>query len=221
MPYKDILKRKECEANWRAKNREIIKIKSRLYRKNHPDKARETKRKYYLTHKDTVKAWKMRNSEKVKEYNRRWAGRNKEIKREKLKLWRKNNPDKVRNWAEKNREKINGYGKKRRTKVSNRISHAIGGQIYESIKEKKAGRCWEQLLGYTIKDLIIHLESRFGDNMNWNNYGSYWSIDHIRPRNWFNFESVEDEEFKKCWDLNNLQPMSNKDNYSKGDRFIG
>ena len=55
--------------------------------------------------------------------------------------------------------------------------------------------------------------------MNWENYGSYWHIDHIKPKSLFIFESLEDEEFKQCWSLNNLRPLEAKENIRKGNRF--
>ncbi len=73
---------------------------------------------------------------------------------------------------------------------------------------------------YTVDDLKRHLESKFQDGMSWDNYGE-WHIDHIKPETWFNYSSVDDEEFKKCWALDNLQPMWAKENISKGNKYEG
>ena len=54
--------------------------------------------------------------------------------------------------------------------------------------------------------------------MNWDNYGE-WHIDHIKPISSFIFESSEDEEFKRCWSLDNLQPMWGIENIKKGNKF--
>lgn len=57
--------------------------------------------------------------------------------------------------------------------------------------------------------------------MTWNNWGIYnpstwnnndkstwtWQIDHIDPHSGFKYTSMEDEEFKICWRLNNLRPL--------------
>ena len=69
-----------------------------------------------------------------------------------------------------------------------------------------------KFLGYTERELIEHLESKFEDGMNWENYGSYWHIDHIIPQSWF---------IKKCWSLENLQPLKAFDNMSKGNKWAG
>lgn len=55
--------------------------------------------------------------------------------------------------------------------------------------------------------------------MNWDNYGSYWHIDHIKPISLFKYETAEDPEFKKCWALDNLQPLEKIANLKKGNKF--
>jgi len=65
-----------------------------------------------------------------------------------------------------------------------------------------------------------HLESLFGPRMTWDNYGVFgWHIDHVRPKASFNFTSPDDEEFKQCWALENLQPLWWKDNITKSDKW--
>ena len=81
-----------------------------------------------------------------------------------------------------------------------------------------------------MDELKSHLEQQFESWMNWKNYGKYnkntwndndqltwtWQIDHIIPHSTFNYESMEDEEFKKCWSLDNLRPYSSKQNFLDG-----
>ena len=76
-------------------------------------------------------------------------------------------------------------------------------------------------LGYTANDLMAHIESQFVDGMTWDNYGRVWHIDHIRPASWFDYNNIDDDEFKKCWGLNNLQPLFASDNIRKGNRWEG
>ena len=75
-------------------------------------------------------------------------------------------------------------------------------------------------MGYTGKELYKHIESLFTDGMSWDNMGD-WHIDHIRPVASFNFTTTECEDFKKCWALENLQPLWAKDNLSKGSKWNG
>ncbi len=74
---------------------------------------------------------------------------------------------------------------------------------------------WELLVGYTIIDLKKHLEKQFTDGMTWENYGK-WHIDHVKPICKFNINSVDCEDFKTCWSLDNLQPLWAIDNLKKG-----
>lgn len=75
------------------------------------------------------------------------------------------------------------------------------------------------IVGYTLKDLKNHLEKTFKENMTWDNYGSYWHIDHIKPASLFNHNNKD--EFKKCWSLNNLRALSKKDNLIKSNHYDG
>ena len=88
------------------------------------------------------------------------------------------------------------------------------------LKGKKAWRKWRDLVGYKAQDLINHLEKQFDDKINWDNYRSYWEIDHIKPKSLFKYETAEDPEFKKCWALENLQPLEKIKNRSKHDSYV-
>jgi hypothetical protein len=109
------------------------------------------------------------------------------------------------------------YGKERRASDP---AYAIRGRmtanINNSLREGKGGRSWERLLGYTLADLMAHLERQFLPGMSWENR-SEWHIDHRRPVSSFNFLSVDDPEFLECWALSNLQPLWAADNIRKGN----
>lgn len=77
---------------------------------------------------------------------------------------------------------------------------------------------WEILVGYTLNDLVKHLESKFQPGMTWDNYGE-WHVDHIVPVSSFNIHELGDIEFKKCWCLENLQPLWAKDNIKKSNKI--
>jgi hypothetical protein len=87
------------------------------------------------------------------------------------------------------------------------------------LRGKKNGQHWEDVVGYTLKDLMSHLETLFEPGMSWDNYGE-WEIDHIRPKSSFRFESIKDSQFKECWGLNNLQPLWESDNAKKNAKYF-
>lgn len=101
-----------------------------------------------------------------------------------------------------------------------RVSRSMSSRINQLIRDKEFTSVID-LLDYSIKELMIHLEKRFRDGMTWDNYGPYWHVDHIKPVSHFNFQSKNDPEFKECWALSNLQPLLKSENLSKGNRYIG
>lgn len=106
--------------------------------------------------------------------------------------------------------------KKRKTDIQYRIKSAISSQI--NFHMKKGGKSTSKLLsercGYTIKELMVHLERQFTDSMTWKNYGkSGWHIDHIVPASSFDLTKIS--EFKACWSLGNLRPLWAMDNAKK------
>ena len=102
--------------------------------------------------------------------------------------------------------------------IQNRINRNMRSAVTRYIGEKKEGRRWISLVGYTLKELCEHLEEQFRDGMMWDNYGD-WHIDHIIPISKFHFESFDDEGFKKAWALNNIQPLWADENMKKGGRW--
>jgi hypothetical protein len=78
-----------------------------------------------------------------------------------------------------------------------------------------------ELLGCSIFDLKIHLESQFKEGMSWENHGhgeNCWHIDHILPCASFDLTDIEQQ--KKCFHYSNLQPLWQTENLSKSDKLI-
>ena len=101
-------------------------------------------------------------------------------------------------------------------RLNRRMSNAIG----KTLRGEKAGRRWESLVGYTLEDLFMHIESKFACGMTWDNYGrNGWHIDHILPLSRFNITCAEDPDFKRAWALSNLQPMWEAENIRKSNKI--
>jgi hypothetical protein len=93
--------------------------------------------------------------------------------------------------------------------------------IYQVLKEnnvQKNGHYFE-ILKYTPEQLINHLEKQFSDEMTWDNYGD-WHVDHKHPISLYNIKEIGDNEFMKCWSLDNLQPMWGVDNIKKSNKLL-
>ncbi len=162
--------------------------------------------------------------------DKKYREKNKEKIKEKHSTWSKENRNKLKeyhsDWRDKNREHLNEYRKdyernKRANEPKYRIGHRTRTAVWTCLKERNVAkyRSTFELLGYTLEELMNHLEKLFTEGMTWENYGE-WHVDHKLPMSSFNFETIEDREFKLCWCLDNLQPLWGPDNLSKGSSIL-
>jgi len=113
------------------------------------------------------------------------------------------------------------WDRKHRLDPHHRLSCNIRTNMYHALRGKKGFCKWESLVGYTLQDLINHLQPKMTPDMTWANYGTLWQVDHITPKSWFKYTTPEEDAFKQCWALSNLQPKLKTENISKGNRYIG
>lgn len=233
-------KKKELQARkkyYKKNKKEILLKKKEYYEKNKEKinkRARITTKKWYHKNKKRARLYSNRyyreNKEKKLEYHKKWYKKNKEKRLQQCKEYYQKNRKRVqlihRNYNRRNKEKLSQYKKRwqeytRKTNPQYRLDENMGTAIWASLKNKKAGHKWEALVEYDLENLIAHLERCFNRKMNWGNYGSYWEIDHIKPKSLFNYISSDNLEFKKCWALKNLQPLEKIKNIKKGNRYVG
>lgn len=89
--------------------------------------------------------------------------------------------------------------------------------IIKKIKINKiSGKNFKQL-DCTIKELKVHIENQFTDEMTWENHGTYWHLDHKVPCNAFDLAKPIDQLV--CFNYRNLQPLTCEDNMSKGSKY--
>ena len=119
-------------------------------------------------------------------------------------------------YAKKNRERLSKIAAERyRTDAKVNIRTRMMSRLSETIKvSKPRDHKWFVLLGYNVEQLKRHLEKQFQTGMTWDNYGE-WHIDHVIPIAAFNYSSTEDIDFKRCWALENLQPLWANENLTK------
>jgi hypothetical protein len=156
-----------------------------------------------------------------------------EVKIKKLvnyKIWAKDKKEYLKEkhtkWREKNREHVNQYArdyerKRRAEDPKYRLGVRTRTAVWQMLKERNVNKTNKTfaLLGYSLEELMAHLEKQFTEGMTWDNYGE-WHVDHIRPMTSFNFETTDDPEFKECWSLDNLRPLWEFDNLSKGTKLL-
>jgi hypothetical protein len=135
------------------------------------------------------------------------------------------------------RVKIGSLYKKNKRKtdcvyyLKDKISNSIRFYL-RAIGKSKNKKSISKYLPYTMQELKEHLEKQFEPWMNWDNGGNYrldqwndndistwkWQLDHIIPHSTFQYISIEDQQFRDCWALSNLRPLSAKQNILKGKK---
>jgi len=238
---------KEYRQKYFENNKEVIYARNREYRKNNKDKIAAQRKAKYIANKEVIsrknkeyrennkekvaiskKEERLKNIEKYRAYGKDHYQRNKDIYKQRAKnqfeqdkikhhangvAWAKAHPEKIKEISKKHHEKYRGTPKGNlHSTISKRINETL-------LKGMKAGRPWETLVGFTIDQLMQHLEKLFTPEMTWDNYGSYWHIDHKLPVAVFNFERPGDIDFHICWSLKNLQPLEARENLSKGAKI--
>lgn len=161
------------------------------------------------------KKWREKNKEYTSEKSKIWYEKNKEYRKEYYNKWRSENPEK---WRESKRN----Y---ERTRKANDPLYKLVANfrtaIWTVLKENnmdKYGHYFE-ILQYSPEELATNLENQFTEGMTWENYGE-WHVDHKLPITSFNFQEIGDNEFMKCWSLDNLQPMWGDENIRKSNKII-
>lgn len=177
---------------------------------------------------ERIKKWRQNNPQRIEFYQAK-SRENPPDRSEYFKEYAKNNPEKQKARSSRAYERykkdkpdiLKGIRKRSDLKrIANpvfKLSKIFSCAIYQSLKRKKDGYRWENLVNYTLQDLIPHLEKQFKPGMSWDNQGK-WHIDHIIPKSLFKFESYNDREFRQCWALCNLQPLWAADNLRKHNK---
>ncbi len=216
-----ITKVNETNKKWREKNKEYIKQKGiEYYQKNKKKILIKLKndrklRPEFYKQKDRIKYRNNKESSRLR--NKKYH----QLHRNELLIYNKK-------YYIKNKDSFLAYNRKRyqltkdnyKIKIRRNIGSLIRIKLKLRLKNKKS-KSINNILPWTIDELIKHLEKLFKPGMSWKNYGFYgWHIDHIIPDSSFHYTSVEDEEFQKCWALENLQPMWAEENLKKGNKII-
>lgn len=150
-----------------------------------------------------------------------------EKKKSKVKEWFKNNPDKIP--LHNKRQKDKGYtsqyylDNKDRIRKNQQDYHKktyVKSTTTKSPEERKLINTYRdrvkrgiqtdrkktfELLGCSFAELKVHIESQFYPEMDWNNWGKVWELDHIIGC--INFDFNNPDELAKCFHYTNLRPL--------------
>lgn len=169
------------------------------------------------------KKWRDNNKEKTKEMWAAYYEKNKQELMAKAKIYRKTERSREIERARwlANRDKINERRKIYRKNMSpkSKASKILRDRFNKVIIRMKSGKkycSWRDLVGCTIDELKIYIESKFAEGMSWSNHGNgegKWNIDHIKPL--CTFDLMDLEEQHKAFHYSNLRPLWFVENMSR------
>lgn len=182
------------------KDKEKLKEKSRKYRKENRESLNEKRAEYNKLNKESINKKRREN----------WAKNRESLNKKRKEEYQKNK--KVVNVKRNKNIQL-----KKKTDQVFKAKLAIRTAIHGALRKKniKKENKTEKILGLSINDFILYLESKFESWMNWNNYGKYngelnfgWDIDHIKPL----CLAKTKEEVINLNHYTNLQPLCSKIN---------
>lgn len=186
-------KQKTCSSECTAKS---VAAANKRYREENHEQLKSYSKKYYEENKEKWKTPEYLENRKVykKEYDAR-----QDVKE-------------ARNLKRRQRMAVDPEYK---------LQNVLRARISNALKSKNARKVSKttELLGCTIQEFRVYIESLWEDWMNWDNHGydydTCWHIDHIIPC--ASFDLTDPEQQKLCFHYTNLQPLKGWDNIDKSD----
>lgn len=143
--------------------------------------------------KAMCREYKAKNKGKISEYNKTYKANHKETTREYNQKYFQ---------TRRQIDPIYCIKANNRSRISN---------LLRGIKEQSSAK----LLSCEYEFFIKWLEYQFDSNMNLENYGSYWHLDHVKPCASFNL--TDNDEQMQCFHWTNYRPCEGKENIKKSD----
>lgn len=202
---------------YREKTREENKKRCKEYKDVHKNELAAKRKVDYEQRKELLnercRAHYENNKDEILKQKKQYQEQNQDkIKTQRQKYYQENKERLIKN----NSARIKKYYD---TDPSFRLAHLMRTRMRMALKgEIKTGKTFE-LLGCSTEELKRWLEMQFyDDKMSWDNYGSYWHVDHIIPC--AHFDLTDPEQQKQCFHHTNLQPMIATENLSKGAKIM-
>ena len=185
---------KGCQKDYRQHNTEKIKQNWKEYYENNKEKLREDKKEY-----------REHNKEKIKEINKEYYENNKEKLREDKKEYN-NKPE--------TKKKNNERRKSRKQADPNyKIAENLRSRMNAAIRNgQKAGSAVDDL-GISVEAFRMYLAEQFEEGMTWENHGTLWHVDHIKPL--CQFDLTDRDQFLEAANWMNQRPLWAIDNLKK------
>jgi len=122
---------------------------------------------------------------------------------------------------EKHREWQRTYVQKRRLNYGFRLKQNARSRFWKvmkSVKKQQTTDSFNSFIGCSSSFLQSHIEKQFIESMSWENYGSFWEVDHKIPLKFFDLNNKD--QAKQAFHFSNLQPATLFYNRSKQARWL-
>lgn len=177
---------------YRKQNKHKIKMKKKLdYEKNRIEILRKRKKDYIINKEKIAQRRKQlyeKNRDTILAQNRRYRRKNKkEISKRQL-------------------EKIH-------SNVDCKLRIYLRSRLNKAIKRDSKKGSAVRDLGCTIAFFKTYIENMFYGDMSWDNWGTYWELDHIEELH--TFDLTNRKQFLKAVNYKNMQPLTIPDHLKK------
>jgi hypothetical protein len=181
LPYDEFHKKSSSKDGYNNICKPCKKEKNDIFYRNNKERKLEYQKEYREKNKEVVDAYK-------KEYNKTYFPK----------------------YYSKNKENIlaynNEYHRKRMMEDETfKLTKILRGRFLHALKRGLKMKSVIELVGCTIDEFRIYMEKRFLPEMNWENHGEIWEVDHVIGC--ANFDLSLLEEQKKCFHYSNHQPL--------------
>lgn len=134
--------------------------------------------------------------------------------------WRKNNPEGFQKICEKYRQKDDYREKQNKSKKeryhnnpTERIGRNYRCYLRDYLFKGRTTKNIDDIVGLSPEKMKDWLEYNFEPGMTWDNYGTFWNLDHVMPCSSFDLE--DELQLYECFSWKNTMPVYYKENLEK------
>lgn len=185
----------------RKRNRERIKARQDVFRAKNRESVNKQAKAYYYADIEKNRARSREYAREHRDKINEKRSQNRHLRRESIRV---------------------SQNEEYKTNEQYRIRKILSSRFLAAVKAQSTKKRFRtlDLIGCSIPELKVHLQSKWLSGMNWENYGTYrrgqpmtWHIDHIRPC--ASFDLTDPEQQRECFHYTNLQPLWAIDNIRK------
>lgn len=218
------------DAVYYAANRERLRAQQAEYNADNREKIRAYHAAYYVENREKIRVTHADYAASNREAHRAYDAAYYRVHRDKIlarvAAYRAANPEKARacqavSYAatpERARAYHARYMRNRhKTDPRFKLLCVLRSRLRKALKGKLKAAKTLELLGINLREFQIYLRSQFRDGMTFENHGSVWHLDHVKPI--AAFDMSDPEQQKVCFRWDNLQPLLVHENLSKGSKY--